>query len=290
MRVVSLYVLLASVCLQATPAELLINGGFEDGDLTGWEKLAGGSQGVVVMGSANNGANGIKPNGPRSGDYQFSSSDVDAPGGAGEITIGQTIDLSGFGYVGSGQGYLIARGFFAGAVGQTQPSNDTAQIVMEFYSGGLAGSLIGTQATQKLDPVVGEYNLLELFLVPVPAATDTLRFKVVTELDPGFNSIDITADDLSLCLTPTPGDTDVDGDVDDADLGTLFANFTGPIGAAGAKAAADGDGDCDGDVDDADLANAFAGFTGPLVPTNVPEPASLTLLAVAGMLVARRRR
>ena len=61
-----------------------------------------------------------------------------------------------------------------------------------------------------------------------------------------------------------PGDTDFDGDVDDADLGTAFSNYTGPVGAAGDKNFWDGDTDFDGDVDDADLANIFSNYTGPI--------------------------
>ena len=35
-----------------------------------------------------------------------------------------------------------------------------------------------------------------------------------------------------------PGDTDGDGDIDDADLGTAFANYTGPVGSGGGKTSA----------------------------------------------------
>jgi autotransporter-associated beta strand protein len=101
-----------------------------------------------------------------------------------------------------------------------------------------------------------------------------------------------TSDYLQLVdfLPALPGDTDVDGDIDDADLGTAFANYTGPIGAAGNKTFADGDTDQDGDVDDADLGTAFANYTGPLSPTTVPEPASLILLAGLSALANTRRR
>ena len=48
----------------------------------------------------------------------------------------------------------------------------------------------------------------------------------------------------------------------------------------------DNDGDCDG----VDVANLFGLFTGPLAPASVPEPTSLALLGLGGLLVARRRR
>jgi T5SS/PEP-CTERM-associated repeat protein len=89
-----------------------------------------------------------------------------------------------------------------------------------------------------------------------------------------------------------PGDTDLDGDIDDNDLGILFANYTGPLAAGvGTMTAADGDTDGDGDIDDADLGNAFARYTGPLAGANVPEPAGFALAAgLGGLVVGRRRR
>lgn len=86
-----------------------------------------------------------------------------------------------------------------------------------------------------------------------------------------------------------PGDTDLDWDIDDADLALSFAHYTGPVGAAGGKSIFFSDTDQDGDVDDADLAISFAGYTGPSAQS-VPEPAGLALLGLGGWLIAGRRR
>lgn len=119
-------------------------------------------------------------------------------------------------------------------------------------------------------------------------------------------------------------DTDQDGDIDTADLTTIFQNFTGDLGTGGGKIATEGDADLDGDVDTFDITYAMQNFTGsmpdPLVAfssptlvwdTNtvsqalqvleedstqaVPEPGTLwlLLLGVGGLLAGawwRRKR
>ncbi len=83
-----------------------------------------------------------------------------------------------------------------------------------------------------------------------------------------------------------PADLDRDGDIDDADFGIAFSNFTGPGGTN--KLSIQGNLDADGDVDDADFGLAFAAFTGPSSASQVPEPASLIVLSLILTVLTRR--
>ncbi|MFN3166757.1 MAG: SBBP repeat-containing protein [Phycisphaeraceae bacterium] len=99
-------------------------------------------------------------------------------------------------------------------------------------------------------------------------------------------------DGFVIKLVPgVPGDTDLDGDLDDTDLGTTFVNYTGPLALGiGGKTSMQGDADRDADVDDTDLGTAFVNYTGPQAPNNVPEPALAALVLMPLFCVARRRR
>ena len=188
------------VCTQVTAQELLTNSGFETGDLSGWAEIAG--QGHVVTSSANPGMN---PDTPRTGSFMFSASTSDgAVLFTPEITISQVIDVSTSTIISDGVGAVKAQAFFVGSINGTNPSNDTAQVVIEFLSGGPSGVSLDSFSTAPLDPILGFWNEVNTPEIDVPALTDTIIFNVVTKLDPGFTSIDIGVDDLSLQLIPEP--------------------------------------------------------------------------------------
>ena len=82
------------------------------------------------------------------------------------------------------------------------------------------------------------------------------------------------------------GDFDSDGDVDGDDFLLWQNGFPVSAGAT----LLDGDADADGDVDGDDFLIWQNSFPYPTAISSVPEPNSLAMLALGGLLMLRRRR
>jgi autotransporter-associated beta strand protein len=154
---------------------------------------------------------------------------------------------------------------------------------------------------------------------PFAGKTAALGYAEATQLGSptSFNGYSIDGTTMLVKYT-LAGDADLDGDIDPIDVGKWALNFTGDLGGAGTKTWAEGDWDYDGDVDPIDVGKWALNFTGDLggaglgpivvgdsvnpiavstlsamgfAVTVVPEPATMGMLAAAGLgLLARRRR
>ncbi|MEM6506072.1 MAG: PEP-CTERM sorting domain-containing protein [Planctomycetota bacterium] len=113
----------------------------------------------------------------------------------------------------------------------------------------------------------------------------------------GFNAVNPTFVGGTIYVPGFAGDADLDGDVDSDDFNLLAFNF----GNAGSWTEGDFDGDGTVDSDDFNLL-AFNFGNGPatlsesdyealeLFAASIPEPSSLALLGLGGLIIAGRRR
>ena len=105
-------------------------------------------------------------------------------------------------------------------------------------------------------------------------------FTTVPDTQPGgHSSVSLLIQEVGLRLI---GDTDLDGDVDNSDVGGVIGNFTGP-GKFG-KVWSDGNCDADSDVDNSDMGGMIGNFTGPGAgnKTDGPDNADLIYNYVTG--------
>ena len=114
-------------------------------------------------------------------------------------------------------------------------------------------------------------------------------------VDGGLGEVTVTESAVTLTILAVvgvPGDLSGDGDVDTEDVGLFELQFgSQPHGPApGPPYTADFDEDDDVDLHDFLVMRDNLG-AGPAAPAAAaPEPATMTLLALGGMLVLRRRR
>ena len=103
---------------------------------------------------------------------------------------------------------------------------------------------------------------------------------------------DAWMDNVSLVAVEAPpellmGDANRDGQVSAGDYASVQANF-GNVGVENDPELY-GDANLDGQVSAGDYASVQANF-GNVLPTAVPEPATLSLLAIGGLVMLRKRR
>ena len=94
-----------------------------------------------------------------------------------------------------------------------------------------------------------------------------------------------TTGELLGLLSQIAGDFDSDGDVDGDDFLAWQNGFPISTGAA----LLDGDADADGDVDGDDFLIWQKNFPYPATLSAIPEPNSLALLALGGLMMLKRR-
>jgi hypothetical protein len=239
------------------------------------------------------------------GPTSFASADYNI--GDGQIQFGNDFEVADG---------AILRAELINVVGTFMPGNSTGSVTARSYEQGasatmvmeLAGETPGSEHDQltTLDFVVLG-GTIDLDLIdgykPRPYVEHTLvksnalmfgQFRLVEGvIQPGVAigqglavTYDYIADEV-LVQAALLGDANLDRLVDIGDLGILAANFN-TSGATWAN----GDYNGDGLVDIGDLGILATNFNTALPPaaTTVPDPASLALMTLAGLMLIRRRK
>ena len=135
---------------------------------------------------------------------------------------------------------------------------------------------------------VGAGNLQDLLMEPIANFSSGVRRVELTNVDVAALR-DLGWATLSTS-TSLPGDVDGNGVVDIADFGVLAFNFAPGVGG---KTGAQGDLDGDGVVGSSDFGELAANLGNTnvlLAAAPVPEPGSMALVGLLGLVLAGRRR
>ncbi len=205
----------------ATELELLTNGGFETGDLTGWSVVT--VPGNVVPATAAFGCTAVNPGTPLTGSFLYCTGVRDgvAPG-TGEVTIEQVADVASIAAVGHGLATTSASGYLSGAEGCPGPSDDVVRLVIYFYNGGL---VLGSATSVPIAPDWGHWNPCVVDPVPAPVGTNRIVLALQCLLGTDDESIDIGVDDLSLRVDIPTAAPEVDLEL--SSWGALKSDYRG---------------------------------------------------------------
>ena len=103
--------------------------------------------------------------------------------------------------------------------------------------------------------------------------------------------VDTIEVEAAPAATDVPGDVDGDGDVNLADMGLFETQFgASALPLPPGENSADLDEDGDVDLDDLVFIRDNFGYVTPVAPAPTPEPATMSLLALGGLTVLRKRR
>jgi len=227
-------------------------------------------------------------------------SDVTDPAYAGDAMLGATISVTDFTFLAGGDGHYFFEGGHVSIHkdGIVFLEAELPILVVNDEWAADTGSNICAQygdvqynlgAGSDYIAAIADFDALPQTFGAFRACTDQPLEPLLATGGGGVINGSMAAS-FCLALDPTtlPGDANGNGFVDDDDLAILLANWEQDPTVLTDWSL--GDFTDDTNVDDDDLSVLLGNWTGPPVEIAVPEPATLSLLALGGLAVMRRRR